>query len=233
MPRTAADYPHCPEGARVRQGTLYTAGFAILAEGQPILNVSVLDPVDHALEGPDDLFSQGATIASELRVPTRLFDRPGHQTVGGSWSSRDVVSLNQDPRVLFPLFGLPGAPVSRGDDSWSVYWNMDQYLVVDPEDETRGWGVFARYGTADRETNPLAHFASAGLGGSSVLPTRTTDTWGVGYFYGWISESSLTNLTGIEDAQGVEAYYRAMVTPYFDVTPDLQVLDGSLPADDD
>jgi len=222
-----------PVAVRTVPYSTYMAGFAILAEGEPILNVSVLDPVDRALEGPDELFSQGATIASELRVPTRFFNLPGHQLVGGSWSSRDVVSLEQDPRVLFPLFGLPGTPVGRGDDSWSVYWNMDQHLVVDPEDETRGWGFFARYGAADQATNPLAHFASAGLGGSSVLPTRKADSWGVGYFYAWVSDSFVTNLAGVDDAQGVEAYYCAMVTPYFDITPDVQVLDGSLPADDD
>lgn len=56
----------------------------------------------------------------------------------------------------------------------------------------------------------------------------------MGYFRGWASGPFVAGGPGlIDDAQGVEAYYRAMLTPYFDVTPDVQVLDGSLPAEDD
>jgi porin len=212
----------------------YMAGFAVLSGAEPLLNVSVLDPVDHATRGPGDLFSRGAAIAGEARLPTRFFDRPGHQTLGAAWTSKARVNFDQDPRVLLPAFGLPGPAAAQSSGSWAVYWNMDQYLFVDPEDETRGWGFFARYGTADQRVSPVVHFASAGLGGSSLLPRRKADTWGVGYFHAWNNQSIVTQVLGLDDqTHGFEAYYRALLTPYFDVTPDMQIIDGVLPASDE
>ncbi|WP_149753140.1 carbohydrate porin [Rubripirellula obstinata] len=54
--------------------------------------------------------------------------------------------------------------MARSSDSWSLYWNTDQYLSVDRSDPSRGWGYFARAGIADDNTNPLSYFLSAGLG---------------------------------------------------------------------
>ena len=211
------------------------AGFAIVTPDQePILFFSVMNPTDTTTTiGLDDVYSDGAIVASVLRLPTKFFGRPGHQLIGGLWSSRDVVALDQDPRVLLPALGLPGASIQQTGGSWAVFYNMDQYLFVDPANKERGWGFFARYGAADPETNLVSHFASGGFGGSSLLPTRKADTWGVGYYHTWISDSFVTKVARLQNAQGIEAYYRAMVTPYFDVTPDIQFLDGSLHADED
>jgi porin len=40
-------------------------------------------------------------------------------------------------------------------DSSALYWNFDQYLVVDSRDSSKGWGVFGRAAIADDDTNPL------------------------------------------------------------------------------
>ena len=58
--------------------------------------------------------------------------------------------FDQDPRIL-----IPNVPINQSDDSWPLYWNMDQYLVVDPRNQKRGWGVFAQAGIADQATNPI------------------------------------------------------------------------------
>src|SRR5690606_14232415 len=131
------------------------AGFSIVEGTEPIFTFAAWNPVDTATTvGLDDLYEEGVTLVSELRLPTRFFNRPGHQLFAATWSSRDFLALEQDPRVLLPIVGLPGASVAQAGESWSAYWNMDQYIVVDPDDETRGWGLFARYGAADPETSP-------------------------------------------------------------------------------
>ncbi len=222
-----------PVGLTTVPYSTLAAGFSIVDGATPIFTFAAWNPQDTATTiGLDELYADGVTLASELRLPTRFFDRPGHQLFAATWSSSEFTTLDQDPRVLLPLIGLPGAQVNRAGSSWSAYWNMDQYLFVDPADETRGWGLFARYGAADPDTSPLAHFVSGGVGGSSLLPTRKLDQWGVGYYYAWASDSFLTNLVGLEDGQGIEAYYRAFLTPYFDVSPDLQVLNGGLRQDE-
>ena len=171
----------------------------------------------------DQLFAQGATLNGELRVPTKFFELPGHQLLGGTWSSRDYVALGQDPRIV-----LPNVPIQRTDGSWSLYWNFDQYLKVYSSDPLRGWGVFGRAGIGDDKANPISWFLSFGVGGNSPLCGRESDTFGVGWYYAGTSSRIgpiLETVYGpIGDGQGVELFYNVAVTPWLNVTPDLQVI---------
>ena len=206
-----------PVAFRTVPYSTYGAGLLILEGREPIFSLMVLDPVDHATEGPTDLFGEGVTLAAELRLPTNLLGRPGHQLIGGTWSSRDVPDLN---RLLVP----PGTAVPTAADSWSLYWNFDQYLVVDPCDESRGWGVFGRVGVADEDTNPLAWFLSFGVGGSSPIAGRSADTFGVGWYHATVSDV-LPGILLADHGQGVELYYNYAATPWLHITPDLQIID--------
>jgi len=69
------------------------------------------------------------------------------------------------------------------------------------------------------------------LGGSSPIPGRKQDTFGVGYFYVGISDSLkqlAPNLLPIRDEQGVELFYNIAVTPWCHITPDLQEVNPAL-----
>jgi porin len=200
------------------------AGFAILRDMQPLFTFTVLNAIDTTqTSGFDQLFAQGATLNAELRVPTKFFELPGHQLLGGTWSSRDYVALGQDPRVI-----LPSVPIQRADGSWCLYWNFDQYLKVFSSDPLRGWGVFGRAGIGDDTANPISWFLSFGVGGNSPLCGRESDTFGAGWYYsgtsGNIGPILQTVLGPIGDGQGVELFYNIAVTPWLNVTPDLQVV---------
>jgi porin len=200
------------------------AGFVMLREMEPIFTFIVLNPTDTArTSGFEELFEEGVTLTAEARLPTRFWDMPGHQLFGGSWSSRDYVALGQDPRIL-----IGTVPIQQQSGSWSLYWNFDQYLCVDRCDPKRGWGVFGRAGIADDEANPLEYFLSAGVGGNSMIRSRPADTFGIGYYYLGTSDQIgpilATRLGPIGDEQGVELFYNIAVTPWFHLTPDLQVL---------
>lgn len=197
----------------------YGAGFSILDGTEPIFSFIALDPEDKALEGPVDLYGEGVTLSAELRLPTYFFELPGHQMIAGTWSSRDVPDLN---RLLF----LEGGEFPEVSDSWSLYWNFDQYLVVDSETESQGWGVFGRAGIADAQSNPLAWFLSFGVGGNSPLARREQDTFGIGWYYA-SNSNELPGLLLEDHGQGVELFYNVAVTPWFHVTPDLQIIDSS------
>ncbi len=201
------------------------AGFIVLREGEPLFTFTMLNSTDTAKSsGFGELFAEGATLVAELRLPTSLFDMPGHQLFAGSWNSRDYVSFGQDPRVI-----LPSVPIAQQAGSWSLYWNFDQYLYVDPCDERRGWGLFGRAGIADDKTNLIESFLSFGIGGNSIIAGREHDRFGVGWYRTNASSELgpfLAVLGSIGDGQGWELFYNAQVTPWFHVTADLQMLDS-------
>jgi porin len=214
-----------PVGLRTIAYSTLGCGLVVLGEGaEPLFNFTLINPTDTAeTDGFSELFAEGVAMSAELRVPTSFFDRPGHQLIGVTWSSRDFVALGQNPAVV-----LPNVPVTRDSDSWSLYWNCDQYLVTRPEDPTQGWGYFARAGIADEESNPIDGFFSIGLGGSALLDCRPHDTFGAGYYYSHSSDRIgpiIETLFGpIGAGQGMELFYNAAVTPWLHVSPDFQVL---------
>ncbi|QDV25124.1 carbohydrate porin [Aureliella helgolandensis] len=200
------------------------AGCSFLLEGEPLLSFMVLNAVDTTRTiGLGELFNEGCALTTELRLPTNFFDLPGHQLFGATWSSREVASLSQDPRVI-----LPTIPIDRQSGSWSLYWNCDQYLVSDRRDPKRGWGYFGRAAIADDQTNPIAYFLSAGLGGTSMISGREHDRFGMGYYYSSTSNPIAPFIAnaigGLKDEQGVELFYNAAVNSMVSVTPDLQVI---------
>jgi porin len=198
----------------------------VLPENIGSLSFAALDPNGTASKvGFDDAFDDGVVLASELRVGVKPFGLPGHHLFGGSWSSKDFTSLGQDFRRLLFDF-ISGVPVSldKTSDSWSFYYNFDQYLYVEDEDHSQGIGVFGRFGMADRDTNPVENFYSAGIGGKGIIPGRDNDTFGIGYYY--INASDKFRF--IHKGQGGEIFYNIEVTPWIHITPDFQIIDPGL-----
>lgn len=198
------------------------AGFVYLREGEAILGFTVLNPTDTTgTSGFEQLFNDGVLLSAYARLPTRFFDKPGHQLIGGTWNNRLYNSLG-DAYIDYPNLVIP---TTRG--SWSIFWNFDQCLVYD-EQTRRGWGPFGRAGVADDNTNPLAWFLSFGLGGSSPLDSRPYDRFGVGWYYASTSSQIGPILEAafgeIGNGQGVECFYNYQLTPAIYLTPDLQVL---------
>jgi len=201
------------------------AGALFVLGPESIINVGVLNPTDTAnVSGLSELFNDGAVITAEGRFETQFFGKPGHQMVGGAWSSKDYTSLQQDPRILFPPLGIP---IVQQTGSWAAYYNFDQYLVTDPCDPSRGWGVFGRYGISDGNPNPIEWFLSVGLGGNSPVKGHEADTWGAGWYMNGISDQLgpvATAFLGVQNGQGAECFYNYEVTPWFHLTTDVQYI---------
>ena len=130
-------------------------------------------------------------MSVETDFQYRLRGLPGGMNVGG------LYSFNQDfTQIGGRLILQPGQElaVEQEDDTWAVYWSTWQYLFVeDPSDEPidlangvpdrGGVGVFARFGVADQDTNPVEWSGSFGVGGRGIIPSRDDDVFGVGYYY--------------------------------------------------
>jgi len=209
-------------GATVPYSTLGT-GFVVLREGEPLVTFTVLNSTDTtATSGFRELGRDGVLLSLALRIPTQFFGLRGHQFFGGTWNNQTYTSI-REAYIPYPDVAIP---TIRG--SYSLFYNFDQYLVVDSLDPLRGWGLFGRAGYADELTSPLAWFLSVGLGGHVPIASRPADTFGIGWYYGGTSHKIgplITNQFGpIGNGQGVELYYNYELTPAIRLTPDLQVL---------
>ena len=90
-----------------------------------------------------------------------------------------------------------------------------------------GWGFFGEFGLSDGNPTVQQWAGLAGLGGTSPLPARNDDRWGVGYFRNSLSEhlvEGLNPVLSLRDEQGMEVFYNIAVTPWLHITPDIQAV---------
>lgn len=212
--------------ARALPYSAFGAGGVYLQDGEPVLAVSVFDARDAATTSVfDDFFNNGAVIFGTARLPTKFFGLPGHQGLEGVYSSGRYTNLSKSP-YLDPVDGLvlPGTPQTG---TWAVGYLFDQAFWVSPDDPTRVWGVFGKFGISDGNPNAVRWNAGGGISGASPIPGRARDTFGVGFYHLEISSAlkrSATPGTPFRNEQGVELYYNAQIAPWFQLTPDLQVI---------
>lgn len=200
------------------------AGFAVMHEQYPVASLMIIDPVNQPTNsGFDNFFENGVSLFGELSIPVQIAGRPGHQDLIFSWSNRNVSALDASAYIDTPVGPLP--ILGRKNNSWSLMYAFDQYLVVDSENPQRGWGVFGQFALSDGNPNPIRWTFTAGLGGSSPLESRPLDTFGVGYYFFQNStdlKKTLEPIAPIGNEHGVELYYNIGVTPWFHITPDIQ-----------
>ena len=223
------------------------AGFIALPTPDLQIALSAFDTSGTALSsGFDTVFEGAMTYSAEARFKTRFFGLTGHQLLGVGYSTANFASLEAISDVDLPRFhGNRPSPYGgalgkvrrlrnmdlKESGSWNVHYNFDQYFMQDSQDPTQGLGIFGRFGVADRDTNPTEYFYSLGFGGKGMIKGRPNDRYGIGYFYMQTS-GNIPNKLGLGDEQGAEVFYTVAVTPWLQITPDLQVLDPARKSND-
>jgi porin len=200
------------------------AGFSYLRNFDPVLTFLVLDPSGRPdTAGVSHMFNNGATLFTSLRAPVTPFGLPGHQSVDAGYATGRDSPLFPDDYII-----LPGVSAPRRTGSWLVSYGFDQFLFIDPDDSTKGWGIFANISLADQATNPVHWFLNLGAGGTSPLPGRSADSWGAAYYY--LATSSVLRETlgpaaPSASEQGFEFYYNAAITRWLTLTADIQAIE--------
>ncbi len=176
--------------------------------------------------GFDTVFQRGTTVLQTFEFSIKPFGLPGHQRVGWTYSDKSRIQFEQTPRAIIrAIITDSTAGLQRQSSDWSFIYDFDQYLYTVPGKPDQGFGLFGRIGVTDGEVNPIEQFYSIGLGGKGLIPGRDRDSFGVGYYYVVLSDELprlIQNRT--RDEQGVEIYYNIAVTPWFRITPDLQII---------
>lgn len=206
----------------------YLLGGMFTLKTQPaIFTLMIYDPRNaqdwQVIEHP---FEEGVTTSFFVTVPTKIAGLSGYYGARALYSTEEGLDL-----ATIPQLGLP--PQSSAILTKAGYWffssSFQQYLVQNPTNANEGWGLFGQVAISDGNPNPVKWSALAGVGGTSFIPGRNLDRWGIGYFHYGLSSVLLDGLAqlGIDrnDEQGLEAYYNLAITPWSFLTADLQWID--------
>jgi porin len=180
-------------------------------------------------------FSEGTTTSLSMTVPVTIAGLTGYQGVRGVYSSKTGLDLADVPGLLLP----PEAEAVAGSKQgyWYASYSFQQNLFQNPSNPKQGWGVFGQAAISDGNPNPIEWSVLGGVGGSSFLPGRSLDRWGLAYFHYGLSSDLTDGLStlgiNIRDERGLEAFYNAAVTPWFLVTADVQYIQPFRPDRDD
>ena len=206
----------------------FTAGVALPREWG-LMSAYVYDPQDRTRDffRLSDLFSQGVIVGGEVKVNTNFFDRKGDHHVGAMWKHLNQTDLSfaAAPPGVYPEPTVPG--FATLSNAYTLYYGFDQYLVQFSDNPTRGWGLFGRASVSDANPTPLRYFLSLGIGGYSPLGCDRGDRFGIGWYYVGASDEFgplPQALLGPRDGTGVEAFYNFQVTPWLNVSPDIQYI---------
>ena len=94
-----------------------------------------------------------------------------------------------------------------------------------------GIGIFGRFGASDGNPNFMHFFYSLGIGGKEVIPGRERDRYGLGFYFIDVSHPTLqgpfSTAKLFRDEYGFEAFYNFAITPWLQLTPDIQVVRGA------
>lgn len=143
---------------------------------------------------------------------------PGHRDGGMDEPGTKVVFRNSR-RGSF-------TPGTRSGDV-GFYFGCDQLVWKEnnaPKDK-QGLSVFARYGFARGDVNKIEHFWSVGGQYVGPIPGRNKDVVGFGMAQGILSDRYRDEIHAGADRETVyELYYAYHMTPWFVITPDIQLI---------
>lgn len=170
-------------------------------------------------------FPNGVTLLGAARKYTDFGGLPGSHTLLGSYATGDYTSFDTEGWEIIPPGGVVPA-TKKG--TWMAAYLAEQRLWVDPCNAKRYAKLFGYIGFSDQENSPFKLTTSISAEAFGLLDSRPNDRMGIAYFYSGLNtdfQNAFALVTPVDDLQGGEVYYNAQVTPWFNLTADLQVVE--------
>ena len=190
----------------------------------------IYDPASKVnTQGLTDAFATGLTIRGNIAFPVTIAGRRGHQGLTALYSTEDGADLESLDDILLPALD-PGT-IAMKDSGYFFAYSFDQYLYQAPRSPEEGVGLFGQVGVSDGNPNPLHWLFFVGLGGTGLVPGRSRDKWGFGYYYDGMSQDfkdALAPTQTLSDEQGLELFYNFALTGWMDLGADLQIIEPGL-----
>ena len=189
------------------------------------LSLWIYDPENRTQDyWPNDLFSEGVTFYPSITYNTQIAGRPTTFSLNGIYTTKSGIDFSS----VSDAYREEIEPSTK-QGSYSIGFQFSHLFHQLESNPRQGWGVFARGAISDGNPNYVKNSIIAGIGGYGLFPERELDSFGVGYFYYNLSSELQSTLNvgrdRIGDEQGIEAYYRYAVTPWFFLTGDVQYID--------
>jgi porin len=211
----------------------YFFGALLSVRAEPAtLGLWVYDPNSSVNKsGIKDAFADGVTIRGSVSLPVTIAGRSGHQGFAASYSNKDGNDLETIDDIFLPPYS---SSVSLKSNRYYFNYTFDQYLYQSEENPKEGVGLFGQFGISDGNPNKLYWMAFGGVGGTGLIPGRSRDNWGAGYYYAaWSGDlkDSLESTMTLRDEQGWEVFYNFSVTPWLVLGADLQIIKPAMAND--
>jgi porin len=189
--------------------------------------------VNPTLQSSSNSWQFGIKGATGAFVPVEVgwnpaagpFGLAGQYRLGGYYDSSDVEDVTSE--------------ITGSGKMWSGRWGLwalgQQQVYREPGSTSRGLTVFGGFVLGDSHTAAIRWFVEGGLVYFGTFPGRDDDTVSLGVAYGHINGRTINaeknankDEPGSEVEQSGEAVielnYAAQVTPFFHVTPNLQII---------
>ncbi len=195
-------------------------------------------------------------VVANPMIDYHLGGLPGAVQAVIAYSSKDAAALD-NPRLDPGL--ITGGDLPEKDDNWLFTINGEQYLwtpkgasvprakggrkedfFVPTQDfavNPPGVGLFYRVAYCPEDRNLWNINVSGGLGARGIIPGRPYDRMGIGAYAMFASDDFKDDSPILDallrDEYGVEAYYNFAITPWLQLTADVQwISPGIKPSDD-
>lgn len=208
-----------------------TGATLLIPDGKMIYRLWAFD-VDSQFQrsGFENPFENGiAFLGSATRV-VNLGGNPGFYTFALVASTRDDFARDILPTALTPP-PLPQA--TFGDESGELAVQLSAYQFVKryPEAKGKGWGIIARVQASLGDPTFLDYSGYFGISGNPRF--RPQDRFGLAYFQYSLTDELVDDIAfrlGLEDEQGIEAFYTYQFDDTFGLSANLQVVDSAVAA---
>lgn len=174
-------------------------------------------------------FADGVTTSLSATIPVNIGGHTGYQNVRGVYSTLNGLDLASIPQIRLPPISQD---IEKKDGYWFLSYSFQQYLVQNSSNPAEGWGIFGQIAVSDGNPNPIQWSGFIGLGGTSFIPDRPEDRFGIAYFYDGLSGHLKNGLDAfgvdLRDERGIEAFYNYAATPWLRLTADVQIIDPGL-----
>ena len=206
-----------------------TGAMLTVPKGKMIYRAWVFDPdSQYQRTGFETAFESGVGFMLAAARRTTVKKLPGIVNVAVVGSTRDSFAVDILPRALTP----PPQPIGTfGDESGELALQLSyyQFLKMYPEARGKGWGILARFQASMGDPTFLDYSGYFGISGNPRF--RPQDRFGLAYFQYSLTDELVDDIAfrlGIEDEQGVEAFYTYQLEDGFGITANVQVVDSAV-----
>lgn len=205
-----------------------TGAMLQIPSGKMIYRAWVYDPdSQYQRTGFETAFESGVGFMVAAARRTRLINgMPGIINVAVVGSTRDQFAVDILPRALTPP---PGGMFGNESGELALQLSAYQFVKLYPEARGKGWGILARFQASMGDPTFLDYSGYFGVSGNPRF--RPQDRFGLAYFQYSLTDELVDDIAfrlGIEDEQGVEAFYTYQFADGFGFTANVQVVDSAV-----